>query len=84
MKRVIVHIDRLVLDGYLHHDAEGIASGLREHLAHTFGVAEAVRDWRAVGHVARMRAPNARIEHNTPPRSIGANVARAISKGMKR
>ena len=82
MKRVTVHIDRLVLRGLPDVDGEGIAEGIEQELGRVLADPEAVRQLTSSGDVPRLRT-SARLETGSHPLRIGAQVAQAIGKGLK-
>jgi hypothetical protein len=80
MKRVVVHIDRLVLRGLRHEEQDAIAMALRERLEHTFGSREAVQQLSTLGNVPRLRLNSMPFGPGSKPRSAGANAARNIPR----
>jgi hypothetical protein len=84
MKRVVVHIDRLVLKGFRHEDRHAIAWGLQEELGRVFGDREAVQHLSKVRDALRLQMGSVHIEHGAKPQRVGGNVARGISKEIKR
>ena len=83
MKRVSVHIDRLVLHGFARADGEAIASGLREQLARVLEDANALRALTASGDVPRLRARSVQIDRGARAVAIGEDVARAITESRE-
>lgn len=73
MKRVVVHIERLVLHGFRHEQRQAIAVGLQQELARSFGD-------RAC---ARPSSP-ALVGRGALPQRIGANVARELHKAIRK
>ncbi|MEO8752658.1 MAG: hypothetical protein ABI624_08265 [Casimicrobiaceae bacterium] len=86
MKRVVIHIDHLSLNGFRHEDRHAIAVGLQERLAQLFGERAVVAGLAAgAGREApRLQAGNVRIEHGATPQRVGAHVAAAVSRGLQR
>jgi hypothetical protein len=84
MKRVVVHIDRLVLNGIRHADQFAFAGGLQQELERGFGDREAVSHLSAVGDTSRLLVGGLHIEHGSRPQRFGANVARGIHKEIKK
>jgi len=70
MKRVILHIDRLVLKGFRHEDRHAIAEGLQQTLAREFDTPQAVQQLADMGDASRLRTGNVQI---------GQNVSRSVS-----
>jgi hypothetical protein len=84
MTRVVVHINRLVLNGFRHDERHTIASGLQQELGRLFGDREAVRYLSAMRDGSRLSVGGVHFEHGSRPQHIGRNLARTISKEMKR
>ena len=84
MKRVVVHIDRLVLKGFRHEDRHAIAVGLEQELGRVFADREAVSLLRAMGDVPRLQVSGVHIEHGSKPQRVGENVAWGIGKEIRK
>ena len=79
MKRVVVHIDRLVLKGFRPEDRHAIAAGLQQELGRVFAEREAVSLLRAKGDVSRLQV-GMPIEQGSRPQRVGESVAQGIGK----
>lgn len=84
MKKVIVHIDRLVLNGFGREDRHAIAAGLQQELGHVLADREAVSQLGAMGNVQRLRVAGVRFEQGSRPQRIGEQVALGIGKEIKK
>ena len=84
MKRVVVHIDRLVLKGFRHEDQHAIAAGLQQELGRVFADREAVSHLRAIGDVSRLQVGDVHIEHASKPQRVGESVAHGIGREIKK
>lgn len=84
MKRVVIHIDRLVLKGFRHGDRQSIASGLQQELGRVFADREAVQHLTTVGDVSRLQVGRVQFEQGSKPQRVGEDVARGIGKEMKK
>jgi hypothetical protein len=84
MKRVIVHIDRLVLKGFRYEDRHSLSEGLREELSRLL-LAEpnAAAHFVSRGNLPRLKVDGVRIEPAAKPSAIGAQVARGIAREIK-
>ncbi|MCT0198354.1 hypothetical protein KQ313_01450 [Synechococcus sp. CS-1325] len=82
MRRVIVHIDRLVLKGFRPQDRFAIAAGLEQELSTLFADPQAVRQLTARGDRSRMRVEGVRIEQGLKPQGVGVETARGIRREM--
>lgn len=80
MKRVVVHIDRLVLNGFRREDRHAIAAGLEQELGRVFSDREAVSALRDRGDLSRARVNGVQFEPDAKPRQVGESVARGIGK----
>jgi hypothetical protein len=84
MKRVVVHIDRLVLKGFRHEDRHAIAAGLQQELGRVFADREAVSLLRAMRDVSRLHVGGVRIEQGSKPQRVGEKVAHGIGREIKK
>lgn len=84
MKRVVVHIDRLVLKGFRHEDRHAIAAGLQQELSRVFGDREAVENLSTAGDVSRLKVRDVTIGQGSKPQRVGENVAQGIGKEIKK
>ena len=84
MKRVVVHIDRLVLKGFRHEDRHAIAVGLEQELGRVFADREAVSLLSARGDVSRLQVAGVPMEHGSMPQRVGESVAQGIGKEMRK
>ena len=83
MKRIVLHIDSLVLKGFRHEDRHGIAEGLQQELSRVFADPQAAQQLTASGDMPRLRIGNISIGQNSKPQRVGSQVAQGIGKGMK-
>jgi len=84
VRRVVVHIDRLVLKGFRKADSHAIGEAMRSELGRL--LADPVTRERLVslGQVARIRAGKVNLTQDAEPRRSGISAARAIAKGISR
>lgn len=83
MKRVVLHIDNLVLKGFRHEDQHGIAEGLQQELSRMLADPQAAQQLTASGDMPRLRIGNISVGQNSKPQRVGSQVAQGIGKGMK-
>lgn len=83
MKRIVLHIDNLVLKGFRQEDRQGIAAGLQNELGRIFSDPQAARQLMTSGDVTRLRVGNVHIGQNSKPQRVGAQLAQGIGKGIK-
>ena len=83
MKRVVLHIDSLILKGFRHEDRHGIAEGLQQELSRLLADPQAVQQLTANGDVSRLKLGSISIDQNSKPQRVGSQVAQGIGKGMK-
>ena len=84
MKRVVVHIDRLVLKGFRPEDRHAIAVGVEQELGRVFADQEAVSHLSAVGDVSRLQVGSVPIEQGSMPQRVGESVAQGIGREIKK
>ena len=84
VKRVVAHIDRLVLKGFRYEDQHTIAAGLRQELGRLFADREAVSLLRAMGDVSQLQVGGVHIEHGSKPQHVGERVAHGIGREIKK
>lgn len=84
MKRVVVHIERLVLKGFRQKDRHAIALGLQEELGRVFGDREADSLLKAMGDVSRLQVGGVPIGHGSKPQRVGESVAQGIGREIRR
>ena len=80
--RVVLHIERVVLNGYASADRLAIAEGLRDELARHYGDAGAVQALRGLSSLDRLHAGRTPIAAGAEPGTVGRQAARAITKGL--
>ena len=83
MKRVVVHIDRLVMRGIRREDAPLFAQSLREQLALELAAPEIARQLATRGDVPRLQAADVHLDAGVTPAGIGARAASSIVSGVK-
>jgi len=84
MKRVIVHIDSLVLRGFEHGDRHAIAAGLQQELTRLFADPRAARQLTTKGDVSRLRVGSININPALKPQGVGVAAARGIGRELKK
>jgi hypothetical protein len=82
MKRVVVHIDRMVLRGFGNADAHAIGEAMRGELAGLLARPAMGERLAALGHVSSMDAGKVRLAHDAKPQRLGISAGRAIAKGI--
>ena len=83
MKRVHLSIDTLRLRGFRPEDRHAIASGLQQELTRLLAASHTAAGLERLGSVPVMKPPHVTVPHGSWPRSVGVQVARAISLGVK-
>jgi hypothetical protein len=84
MRRVVVHIDRMVLKGFGNADAQAVGNGIRTELAHLLADPATGERLASLGHVSSLHAGKIRFGHDTKPQGVGVSAGRAIAKGISR
>lgn len=83
MKRVVVHIDRLVLNGFRAEDRHAIAAALQQQLGRVLAARDAVAGLPDKGDVAQLRVDGVQFEPSSNPQQIGTSVAQGIARAIK-
>jgi hypothetical protein len=84
MKRVVVHIDRMVLNGFRDADAHAIGEGMRGELTRLLAGPTTGERLASLGHVSSLHAGKVRLAPDAKPQRLGISAGRAIVKGISR
>ena len=84
MKRVVIHIDRLVLNGFRFEDRHAIAAGLQQELSRLLVDRQAAEGLTGLGDLSRLRVGGVHIAQDSKPQRVGAQLAQGISKEFKK
>ena len=84
MKRVVVHIDRMVLNGFRHADSHAIGEGMRGELARLLADPATGERLASLGHVSSLHVGKVRLAQDAKPQRLGISAGRAIAKGISR
>lgn len=83
-RRVVIHIDELVLRGFRPEDRHAIAAGLQAELTRLYAASpEAVQALASRGDMARLRIGNVNLTPGTRPGQVGSQLAEGIHRGFK-
>ncbi|PKO32438.1 MAG: hypothetical protein CVU36_02000 [Betaproteobacteria bacterium HGW-Betaproteobacteria-9] len=82
MKRVVLHIDRLVLRGFDRADQAGIAEGLRAELGRLLATPQAAQALVAQRSVARLKVAPLPIAPGAQATAVGEQTAQSIVRGI--
>lgn len=83
-RRVVIHIDELVLRGFRPEDRHAIAAGLQAELTHLYATSpEALQALAGQGGVARLRIGEVPVAAGARPARVGAQLASGIHRGIK-
>jgi hypothetical protein len=83
MKRLVIHIDRLVMKGLRREDASSITENLREHLTRELAAPETLQRILARGDVPWLQAGKVSISAGNASARIGERAAHAIAARVK-
>ena len=83
MKRVVVHVDRLVLRGYQHDERHAVAAGLQAELGRLLAETGAAGRLAQLGHVPRLRLGRMPITPNASAPAVGEAAARVIGRAVQ-
>jgi hypothetical protein len=84
MTRVVLHIDRLVLNGLQRGDASAIAAGLQRELQARLAGSDARAALARQGNVGRLNVGEVRLAPNAGASSLGKALAGGIVRGGQR
>jgi hypothetical protein len=83
MTRLILHIDRLVLNGVRPEDRTAVAEALRAELQRQLASPQAVRRFISAGGAPRLDVGEVRLAIGAMPAEVGAAVAQGIAREVK-
>jgi hypothetical protein len=88
MKRVVLHIDRVVLSGCARGDkqalVEGLCQGLREELARHYAQPEGASKLQRHSTLERLQAGRVTVATTAQPAAVGRQAGRGIARGLAR
>ncbi|HEY5810732.1 MAG TPA: hypothetical protein VIT67_22370 [Povalibacter sp.] len=84
MRRVIVHIDSLVLKGFRPGDRHAIAQGLQEQLTTLLSAPGMAQQITQMQSVPRLRAGSMNVAADAKPQQVGMAIANKLGKGIGR
>lgn len=82
MKRVVVHIENLVLKGFRYEDRHRVAAALQVELTRVLAQPGAAERLTELGSARQLRLDNVNVGPNAIPQQIGSETARAIGRGL--
>jgi hypothetical protein len=82
MRRVIVHIENLVLRGFRYEDRHAISGGLQEELMRLLQMPETAQQLAQIGGLPRLRVGPLHLAADAKPRQIGIATADGIGTGI--
>lgn len=84
VRRVVVHVDRLVLKGFHNTDSRAIGEAMRGELSRLLADPTMGERLASLGHASRIQGGKVNLTEDPKPRRSGITVARAIAKGISR
>ncbi len=84
MKKLILYIDRLVLNGFDRKDRDAVAEGVRSELGALLGNAGAEQLLTRMGGAHRLRVGNVQIGHDASPAKVGQQIVQGIARRGRR
>ncbi len=83
-RRVVIHIDELVLRGFRPEDRHAIAEGLQAELARLYAASpDALRALTGLGSTARLRVGEVSVAAGSRPARVGSLLAEGLQRGMQ-
>jgi hypothetical protein len=83
MKRLVLHVERLVLNGFRPQDRDAMSEALREELGRQMAAPGLARDVAVRSDTAHVRVGPLTIPRTLRPDQAGAWIARVIARGLK-
>ncbi|MGQ0445238.1 MAG: hypothetical protein ACT4O2_08980, partial [Beijerinckiaceae bacterium] len=71
MKRIVLHIDSLVLRGFRHEDRHAIAAGLQAELTRLFAEPSTASRLANTGEASQLQIGNVQLAQGTKPEGVG-------------
>lgn len=84
MKRVVVHIQSLVLKGFRFEDRHAVAQGLQEQLTHLLSAPDMAQRLGEISSIPRLHVEPVSLATEVKPQQVGRAVADGIGKGLNR
>ena len=83
MKRVILHIDRLVLRGFRHEDRHTVGEALHEELVRQFSTPDAPQHLASRDDLSRLKVGGVHMASSNKPSQVGTQTAQGIAREVK-
>ena len=83
MTRLVLHVDRLVLNGFAPHERDALTASLRTELGRSLARPETARLLASRGDAARVAVPVVRVAAASKAARVGERVAHAIARGLQ-
>ena len=82
MKRVVVHIENLVLKGFRYEDRHAIAAALQEELTRMLAAPDAAQRITEFRSMPGLNIGNVNLTANARPHQVGIQTGRAVGRGL--
>lgn len=83
-RRVVIHIDELVLRGFRPEDRHAIAASLGTELERLYATSpEGLQALAGRGDVARLRIGNVALAAGAGPAQVGSQLAEGLQRGLQ-
>lgn len=83
MTRLVLHINRLVLNGIERHDADAVAAGLRAELQRLLSHPDTATRFTTAGNLPRLGSAQVQVAHGVAGRDLGLAVGQGIASRVK-
>ena len=83
VKRLVLHVERLVLNGFRPQERDAMVEGLRGELARQMAAPDVTRGIALSNDTAHIRVGALAIPHTLRPEQVGTWIAQAIARGLK-
>ena len=82
MRRVLVHIDNLVLKGFRYEDRHAVSAALQEELTRVLAVPDAARHIAEFGSTPRLQIGNVNVGASAKPHQVGLAAGNAVGREL--
>ena len=83
LTKLVVHVERMVLNGFQPWDREVLSDSLRRELVRRLGAGDAARQIAQLSDAARLDLARLHIPRALDPEDMGAWIARVIARGLR-
>lgn len=82
MRRVVIHVDNLILRGFRYEDRYAVSAGLQEELARVLAEPDAARHISQLASTPRLQIGNVNIGASANPAQVGLAAGNAVGREL--